>query len=323
MAGSRTQGFETRAVRAIRRRLYRIRDRIMGPDPRVAAVVQDKVHALEERLVEQLTYLQNEISEARQYLRFLLGESDRYHQWMNQTRASFNTQWDMLPEGAHLVTDEAFVANSGKLIETYTQLPASWFKGKSILDAGCGNGRWAYALSRLGANVMAVDQSEHGLRNVRRLCEEFPGFRHRAVNLLEPLPFNDQFDLVWSYGVLHHTGDTKRAFDNILPAVKADGSMFLMLYGEPCRTGEYAEINTYVQHRRATAAMTFAEKVQYLKSIYPAELVHGYFDAISPAINDLYRYDEILDWLNLSGFSRVSRTLDSRNLHIMAHRNGG
>ena len=171
MAGSRTQGFETRAVRAIRRRLYRIRDRIMGPDPRVAAVVQDKVHALEERLVEQLTYLQNEISEARQYLRFLLGESDRYHQWMNQTRASFNTQWDMLPEGAHLVTDEAFVANSGKLIETYTQLPASWFKGKSILDAGCGNGRWAYALSRLGANVMAVDQSEHGLRNVRRLCE--------------------------------------------------------------------------------------------------------------------------------------------------------
>lgn len=320
MGGRWTQGFKSRIGQAIRRRLYRVRDRIMGPDPAVAAAVQSEVHTLEERLAERLTYLQNEISEARQYLRFLLGESERYHQWMSQTRASFNTQWDILPEGAHLVTDEAFVTNASQVIETYTQLPAAWFKGKSILDAGCGNGRWAYAFSRLGANVMAVDQSEHGLQNVRRLCEEFPGFRHQAVNLLEPLPFDDQFDLVWSYGVLHHTGDTKRAFDNIVPAVKSDGSMFLMLYGEPFRPGEYGEINTYVQHRRATVAMTFSEKVDYLKGIYPAELVHGYFDAISPAINDLYRYDEILDWLNLCGFSRVTRTLDNRNLHIMAHR---
>lgn len=318
MGGGREQSFKVRIVGAIRRRLRKVQSRLLGPDPLAAEFdsLRGQIAALEERL----TYVHNEISEGRQHLRILLGDSDRFHASMNQTRSSFDTQWDILPEGAHLATDDAFVANASRLIETYTQLPAEWFKGKTVLDAGCGNGRWAYAFSRLGAHVTAVDQSDHGLQNVRRLCESYSGFRHRAVNLLEPLPFDDQFDLVWSYGVLHHTGDTKRAFDNILPAVKPDGAMFLMLYGEPTRPGEYAEINTYVQHRRATVTMSFAEKVAYLKKIYPDELVHGYFDAISPAINDLYRYDEILDWLHLAGFSKVTRTLDNRNLHIMAHR---
>lgn len=269
---------------------------------------------------ERLAYLLNEVSELRQQVRMLLSESPSLDAWMKQTRSSFDTQWDMLPEGAHLVTDENFVRDATKWIEAYTSLPASWFKGKIVLDAGCGNGRWAFALSALGAEVTAVDQSEHGLQNVRKLCKNFPDFRAQAANLLEPLPLEGGFDLVWSFGVLHHTGDTYRAFQNVQRMVKPAGMIFLMIYGEPTRAGEFAEINTYVKHRQATAAMSFPEKIEYLKRIYPDELVHGYFDAISPLINDLYRFDEFEVWLKNAGFTDVRRTFDNRNLFIVAQR---
>jgi len=293
--------------RKIRDRLFKLVEQVLNGEK-------------EAFLEERMTYLLHEVSETRQHLRMLLGESPRFQAWTAQTRASFDTQWHILPEGDHLATDPSFLQRGSKLVEEYTQLPASWFKGKTLLDAGCGNGRWAYVFCRLGAKVTAVDQSDHGIENVRRLCSEFPDFRAQAANLLEPLALTTSFDFVWSFGVLHHTGDTRRSFDNVQKMVKPGGKLLLMIYGEPERQGEFDEINTYVKHRRATSAMTFPEKVEYLRDLYPTELVHGYFDAISPAINDLHRFDEIREWLVSSGFGDVKRTFDNRNLIIMAIR---
>ena len=66
-----------------------------------------------------------------------------------------------------------------------------------------------------------------------------------------------------------------------------------MIYGEPRSEIEFNEINGYVELRRATRFMTFKERQSYLEKRFPKELVHGYFDAISPRINDLHRLEEI------------------------------
>lgn len=267
----------------------------------------------------RLKFSENECSELRQIVRFLQTDSDAWNNYMAQTRESFDTQWDLLPEGKGLVTDEDFLEQAVSFLEQYTALPRAWFKNRKILDAGCGNGRWSYILSSLGASVTALDQSLHGLNSAKRLCSAFNNFNAVHANLLEPLPKSlGSFDMVWSFGVLHHTGNTYLAFKHLIPFVKKGGIIFLMLYGEPSQQGEYAEVNDYVFHRRQISGMNFKEKIEYCKKNFLPELVHGWFDAISPRVNDLYRFDEVRDWLLMAGFVDVKRTYNSRNIFITA-----
>ena len=167
---------------------------------------------------EQITFLLNEVSELRQIVRFFVAESPRWQEWMQQTRESFDSQWHLMPAGIHMISDSKFLKTMTKQVVAYTGLPEEWFHEKKILDTGCGNGRWSYALSRLGAVVTAVDQSEYGLEATSRQCTEFPLLSAVKANLLDPLPFeNGTFDLVWSFGVLRHTRDTHKGFPILLP----------------------------------------------------------------------------------------------------------
>ena len=206
--------------------------------------------------------------------------------------------------------------------EPIVTLPSIWFGGKAVLDAGCGNGRWSYTLAKLGAAVTALDRSAAGLKEVERICGAFPGFRAIRHDLLEPLPTGAAFDFVWNFGVAHHTGWTQRALHNVCNAVRPGGILFTMIYGEPRegRPGEYAEINSYTEVRRATSGMSFDERIAYLRGRFKEEDVNGWFDAVSPKVNDLHRFDEVRDWLLAWGFEDIRRTFENRSLFITARR---
>jgi SAM-dependent methyltransferase len=240
---------------------------------------------------------------------------------MAQTYDSFDTQWDLLPSGEQLLGSVTFDREGVQLLEKYTGMPATWFRNKAILDVGAGNGRWSYTLAKLGATVTAVDQSAAGLDAVQRQCAAFAGFTTLRHDILEPLP-DRVYDAVWSFGVAHHTGDTRRALKNMCHAVKPGGYLFAMIYGEPRpgRPGEYMEINEYVKHRRAIAGMTTLQKIDYLRARFPEGLVNGAFDAFNPKINDLHRFDELREWLLMWGFTDIERPFDNRNIFIKAIR---
>jgi len=267
-------------------------------------------------------FVLDEISELRQLVRLLLAESEAFKAHSTQTKSSFDYQWGALPEGMNLLSDPEFRAKSVSMVCALTGRSAEWFRGRKVLDAGCGNGRWSHALCSLGATVTAVDASPAGLARVSKDCEEFPSFSCQPHNLLDPLPFGAVFDLVWCFGVVHHTGDTRRALSNVADAVSPGGYLFAMIYGEPRpdHPEDFTEITTYVDTRRAMAGLSFDERVTYIRNRFGEENLNGWFDALSPQINDLYRFDEIVGWLTEWGFEDITRTLESRNHHFVARR---
>ena len=128
------------------------------------------------------------------------------------------------------------------------------------------------------------------------------------------------FDLVWSFGVAHHTENLIKAMKNLIEVVAPGGYLFMMLYGYPDTIDGFTEQASYEEWRRRLLPLSFAEKVEVLKKHYPPELVHGYFDAVSPQINDLVTWEWVQWFLQNEGFDSIRRTIDHPNPHFIARK---
>lgn len=113
-------------------------------------------------------------------------------------------------------------------------IPLDVFKGKRCLDAGCGGGRATIMMAEAGASeVVAFDLSETNIATTTGRARErgLDNVTAQQGSLLD-VPFEDEsFDVVWSNGVLHHTGDTDKSLREITRTLKPGGWMWLYLYG--------------------------------------------------------------------------------------------
>lgn len=113
------------------------------------------------------------------------------------------------------------------------------FAGKTFLDIGCGSGLPSLAACLLGAEaVVSFDydvESVHTSRRVRGMWNVSPE-RWQIVqgSILDDefLTKIDRSDLVYSWGVLHHTGAMWRAIDNAVNLLKPGGKISIAIYNE-------------------------------------------------------------------------------------------
>lgn len=102
-------------------------------------------------------------------------------------------------------------------------------KGLS-LEVGVGYGRFVDVVQRAGGRIVGIDLSTHSID----LAQDFVGFRE-GVHLVQAdlfaLPFERKtFQHVYSLGVLHHTPDTRKAFEAIAPYVRTGGEISIWVY---------------------------------------------------------------------------------------------
>ena len=106
-------------------------------------------------------------------------------------------------------------------------------KNKNVIDIGCGSGRFAMALSKMGAKkVTAVDINPQGIEIAKKFAKDsnISNIEFIEHNVLD-LPFEDEsFDFVFSKGVLHHTGNLEKGLDEYSRVLKKGGNSFLYLY---------------------------------------------------------------------------------------------
>ena len=105
------------------------------------------------------------------------------------------------------------------------------YSGRAVLEVGCGLGTDFIQFARAGAKGFAMDLSERSLALAanRLRTEGLSGFLSQGD--AERVPFKDgTFDLVYSWGVLHHTPDTAAAARELVRVCKPGGEILVMLY---------------------------------------------------------------------------------------------
>jgi SAM-dependent methyltransferase len=110
--------------------------------------------------------------------------------------------------------------------------------GKSFLDIGSGSGLFSLAARRLGATVFSFDydpQSVGCTRELkRRYFENDQEWQIEEGSALDAAYLGKlgKFDIVYSWGVLHHTGDMWKALKNVDGNVADDGRLFIATYND-------------------------------------------------------------------------------------------
>jgi 2-polyprenyl-3-methyl-5-hydroxy-6-metoxy-1,4-benzoquinol methylase len=132
-----------------------------------------------------------------------------------------------------LIDDERISLAEGSLCD---MLELTSLEGRRFLDVGSGSGLFSLAARRLGAHVRSFDCDPQAVGCARHLkalyFDSDPGWAIELGSILDGdfLQTLGQFDVVYAWGVLHHTGNMWAALANAADLVAPGGSLFVALY---------------------------------------------------------------------------------------------
>jgi len=110
--------------------------------------------------------------------------------------------------------------------------------GKSFLDVGCGSGLFSLAARRLGASVRSFDLDDQSVACANELKQRFrpndPDWVIEKGSAADPayLAALGTFDVVYAWGVLHHTGDLWGALEAVCGVVRDGGRLCVAIYND-------------------------------------------------------------------------------------------
>lgn len=250
-----------------------------------------------------------------------------------ETAKSFGFEWQRFPE-MYEEWDQLFLA--------YMQPHGpEFFRGKKVLDAGCGNGRFAHYAAKYGAEVWAIDLGS-AVEVARRNTATAGQVQVVQADLYCPPFAHESFDFIYSIGVLHHLPDPEAAFQNLLRFLKPGGEIQIYLYwkpeGQPIKRALLAgvdgvrQITTRLPHavvhslafpaavvafggfvwpyqilKRVPGLRALAEKIpmkQYAE--FPFRVcVNDQLDRLSAPIENRYTREEVAAWLERAGLKET------------------
>jgi len=270
--------------------------------------------------------------------RMLIGQESR------QIREGFAEEWALRYGGAFENPGVLYGQDVGLLVkwmlETCIGRPAA---GAWLLDAGCGSGEKAIALARQNpqAQVVAVDLVDT-LERIRAMAEGLENLHLVQGDLLNP-PFRPgTFPQVVSWSVLHHTPDTRQAFESVSRLVAADGRFVVWIYPHPeedafmawyCRVRDrhfrgrgpslsprlrlalsrlyvvgMAPLLLYIDYAIVRPKYRGVPYMNAQKRGLRDELESGVFliyDALTPIFHHCHRRQEVLGWFSACGFTQA------------------
>ena len=192
----------------------------------------------------------------------------------------------------------------------------SFFRGKAILDAGCGTGEETLFLASLGPEkVIGVDTSEGSLEYAKESAAKLGvcNVEFRYGSVLDTSLFPDgSFDYISSLGCIHHTPDTHAAFVNLCRMVRPQGHLSTFIYN----TFGHAVYNLQCSTLDHLAGNNIDERVKWARRLFalgrgdtmiregiPSDRTARLYDKYGVLYRDSITLDTPLKWYREQGFT--------------------
>lgn len=161
----------------------------------------------------------------------------------DEVRFAFGANWkDYSKSVSEQQIDEA-VRRLIALIDT------AELQGASFIDVGCGSGLHSLAALKQGVRqLVALDYDSLSVETTRAMLSEFwnrVNYEVRQDDILSLFIPIEPADIAYSWGVLHHTGDMRRAILNTAKLVRPGGLLVLALYGKTRYCGTWTKIKRW------------------------------------------------------------------------------
>ena len=185
-------------------------------------------------------------------------------------------------------------------------------QGKTFLDIGSGSGLFSLAARRLGAKVHSFDFDSNSFDCTQELRNRYfpndPNWLVEQGSALDAdyLTSLGKFDIVYSWGVLHHTGEMWRALENAVIPTKPGGKLFIAIYNDTGSQAKrwhwikktYCQLPSFLKTPFAVAVILPEEAKNLLRSLVtlkPHEYLHSWTRYKNG--RGMNRWHDIIDWV--------------------------
>jgi 2-polyprenyl-6-hydroxyphenyl methylase/3-demethylubiquinone-9 3-methyltransferase len=221
-------------------------------------------------------------------------------------RFAFGRNWSRFLR----VLDEERIAAAERALQNMLAMPR--LDGLRFLDIGSGSGLSSLAARRLGADVHSFDYDPQSVACTRELKRRFhptdPGWTIDRGSVLDQSYVRSlgTFDIVYSWGVLHHTGRMWEALEHAAIPVAVGGRLFIAIYNDTgTQSRRWRWIKRTYNELPAVARTPFAVAVslpEELKALAAATLRRRPGDYLRTwsdyrQLRGMSKWHDIIDWV--------------------------
>lgn len=222
---------------------------------------------------------------------------------LENNRFQFGKNWSLFFK---LVNEERILEAQKSLL---TMLNVENLHGKKFLDIGCGSGLFSLAASRLGAEVFSFDYDPESVACTRMMKRKFSLENQSWIIEEGSILDNDymasigNYDIVYSWGVLHHTGSMWKAIENATMCLSKKGMIYIAIYNDQKNLSIYWRSVKRIYNKSPRLIKLFISAIYYVyffTLLLVADLVRrrNFLDRLKGSKRrGMSLYRDVVDWV--------------------------